>query len=494
MGLYLRDVVQWLMLSGAALACGEIMLAQTVGTFSATGQMTMPRQGHTATLLLDGRVLITGGLPIAASPFIPTNTAELYDPTTGSFTATGTMATARRWHTATRLPDGRVLIAGGYNSPTGSSLSSAEIYDPATGMFTATGDMSIGRATHAAALLNTGKVLVTGGAIFVPTYGSAVTASAELYDPASGTFSRTGNMTTIRSSPKAALLANGQVLIAPGDDGGDYGSADLYDPVAGTFSTLAFTTFTNSALVAETANLLANGSVLLTLQDSGGECFDPAELQTIFYDSAAGIFSAGPNITHPHCGSTAAQLSDGGVLIVGSLNDFAGPLPTADVYDPVAGTFSPAGAMITAHIDHRATLLGSGQVLVTGGPTSTAELYQPPSVRAAPVLLTAPGGAPGQGAILHGTTQQVVSAANPAVAGEALEIFCTGLIEGSLIPPQVAIGGQMAEVLFFGDAPGFAGLNQVNVRMPANASGGGAASVRLTYLDRPSNAVTLNVQ
>ena len=206
---YLRGVVQWLMLSGAALACGEIMPAQTVGTFSATGQMTMPRQGHTATLLLDGRVLITGGLPIAASPWIPTNTAELYDPTTGSFTATGTMATARRWHTATRLPDGRVLIAGGENSQARSSVGSAEIYDPATGMFTATGDMSIDRATHAAALLNTGKVLVTGGAI-------DGNASAELYDPASSVFMVTGNLAYPRTGHTAVLLANGKVLIAAG--------------------------------------------------------------------------------------------------------------------------------------------------------------------------------------------------------------------------------------------------------------------------------------
>jgi hypothetical protein len=284
-------------------------------------------------------------------------------------------------------------------------------------------------------------------------------------------------------------LANGQVLIAPGDDAGDYGSADLYDPVAGTFSTLAFTI--SGDLVAATANLLPTGSVLLTLQDA--EC-DVSEALTSLYDAATGVFSAGPNMPDRHCQSTAAQLSDGSVLIVGSIQDSAGPLPMADVYYPVAGAFSPAGPMITFHNNHRATLLGSGQVLVTGGPSSNAELYQPPSVRAAPVLLTAPGGAPGQGAILHGSTQQVVSAANPAVAGEALEIFCTGLIEGSLIPPQVAIGGQMAEVLFFGDAPGFAGLNQVNVLMPANASGGGAASVQLTYLERPSNAVTLNVQ
>lgn len=204
-------------------------------SFAPTGSMSVSRIWHAAALLPGGRVLITGGsVPVGGGPAAQvTAAAEIYDPATGTFTPTGSMATGRTLHTPTALPDGRVLVVGG-NSDT-QRLQSAELYDPASGTFSPAGYMlAIHGRGHTATRLASGKVLILGGFETV----SRPTAAAEIFDPATNKFTSAGNMTAARADHFAVLLNDGRVLIGGGwsDEGDILKSTEIYDPVSNTFT------------------------------------------------------------------------------------------------------------------------------------------------------------------------------------------------------------------------------------------------------------------
>jgi hypothetical protein len=474
------------------------LIAQSVGTFTPTGNMTMPRSQHTATLLLDGRVLLAGGVIIdrptsATEIFHPTANAEIYDPSTGLFTPTGSMTSARSSHIATLLADGRVLIVGGGASGT------AELYDPSTGAFTATGNLPPTHGVATATLLNDGRVLVVGYTI----------NSADLYDPSSGTFTQAGPR--LAEGPRTPVLQpDGNVLLLPTGDLGGF-SVELYNPRTNTFSRSAwpfaagFEQFEYAFIGYSTgsANLLSNGKVLVTLHSVEGV----ANYYALLFDSSTGTFAGTGVLNHGRRHQSATSLSDATVLITGGVGDQCGQFPPkAEVYDPVSGKFSLTDSTNPYRNSYTATLLRNGQVLIAGGvgcpkagsaysQLASAELYRPVSTPLPPPgLLSLSGDGRGPGAVQHADTFQLVSAGSPAVAGEILTVYCNGLAEGSVIPPQVSIGGRMAEIVWFGNTPGYAGLNQINVRVPSGVAPGPAVPLRLTYIGRPSNEVTISVR
>src|SRR5450759_4633159 len=232
--------------------------------WTATGVMIEDRYEDTATLLPDGKVLVAGGVHATKDPQGVLASAELYDPKSGSWTATGKMPTPRQSHTATLLPDGKVLVAGGSGSNSASlkpPLASAELYDPGSGSWTATGNMVTPRSDFTATLLPDGKVLVAGGLHSGVQAAAAELAAAELYDPGSGSWTATASLVTPRTGHAATLLPDGKVLVAGGYGGnGALASAERYDPGSGSWTAAGSMVTPRQS---HTATLLPDGKVLV---------------------------------------------------------------------------------------------------------------------------------------------------------------------------------------------------------------------------------------
>jgi large repetitive protein len=356
-----------------------------------TGSLASGRTLPTATLLTNGKVLVTGGQSLGTSSVVHA-TSELYDPATGTWSATGSMATGRANHTAVRLPNGKVLIVGGYSIAPSERLRSAELYDPVTGTWSSAGNMAVARNGAGLDLLSNGTVLASGGSATGTDLNA--TNSSEVFDPNTGTWTTVGNMSVARSGHSSTVLGNGKVLMAAGGAGTFtspqlHSSAELYDPVARTYTaTGAFTTprgFHRSVL-------LQNGRVLTI----GGSNFTTTAFgNSDLYDPTAGTWTATAPLFTPRISHSATLLANGRVLVAGGSGNASGVLASAEVYDAATGTWTATQPMRTARSNHAAVLLPNGKVLVVGGQgtgaSTTAELFDPAIAFAS---LANPDGAP----------------------------------------------------------------------------------------------------
>jgi hypothetical protein len=366
----------------AAVALGGGLMAvpasaATSGTFTVTGSLGAASYLDTATVLPDGEVLVLGD---------GTTSAELYNPATGTWARTGSLNVARAFQTATLLPDGNVLVAGGGETAAGS----AELYSPATGKWTLTGNMSTSRLSATATLLPDGEVLVAGGVTGGSTYQAL--SSAELYNPATGTWALTGSLGTARDEQAATLLGNGEVLAAGGLGAGAtaVSSAELYNPATGKWTP---TGALSAARQNASATLLPGGDVLETAGIDGAagpfaELYNPATGQ---WAPAIGGSLPLACIAAQDCrvGSTATLLGNGQVLVTGGLLGTAsnpGSSTSALLYNPATGTWTTTGSLSTPRTGQTASRLHDGQVLIAAGEDfakhkatilATAELYTP---------------------------------------------------------------------------------------------------------------------
>ena len=340
-----------------------------IGTFTLTGSMNVPREGHSLILLNNGQVLAVNGDTTGA------NSAELYDPASGTWSFTATPLAFHQSGSATLLANGEVLLAGG-NDFTTPLVAAAELYNPSTRQWTMTGSLPTARDFQATVLLPNGQVLVAGGE---DSTFSAL-ADAELYNPATGTWQPTASMHQARYGAVAGLLGDGTVLVAGGRDISNdtnntvLKSAEIYNPSTGNWTMIA--------------NMPTNGGPAVTLANG-----DVLVVRGAFYDPGTGTWTTTPPIpsiiklTGP---STATVLTNGEVLLTGfrSTYNLAPSEPNTFLYNFATNGYVAGPAMKSPRTANAAALLPNGQVLVSGGfhnhiggtdYFSSAELYTPPS-------------------------------------------------------------------------------------------------------------------
>lgn len=339
----------------------------TPGTWSLTGSMSAQRVGHSITLLQDGKVLVAGGIYSNAQGVVPFS--EVYDPATGLWTRAGNLNFPRytQNNMVVTLPNGKALIAGGADI-SNNDYASAELYDPATGSWSATGDLNTPRRGATLTLLKDGRAFIAAGARGLPD-GNRFLASCELYDPTKGTWTLTGNMAVAReNSQRAVRLLDGRVLVAGGEGPwyvyGD--TAELYDPTTGSWSSAGTMPWGWSGASMTT---LTDGRVLV----AGGGGTNTTSAAAL-YNPATGTWKSTAPMSLTRVGHTATLLADGRVLVAGG-GSLRGREQSSEFYDPRTETWSVGPNLHEPRVSH-VTIALPKSVLTAGGirsdPSTTA--------------------------------------------------------------------------------------------------------------------------
>jgi N-acetylneuraminic acid mutarotase len=401
---------------GASGALGSVEAVVERSPWRSARWMAQSRSAHTATRLPDGRVLVAGGSDAAGQTLAA---GELYDPAGRTWTTAGSMTHARGNHTATLLENGTVLIAGGYHQSS-VPIAETEVFDPSSQTWSDVGSMTQAQAPHTATLLPDGRVLalsITG---------------AEVYDPGSQTWSSVPSMTVGHGYHTASLLSDGKVLVV----GGYAPNAEVFDPATESWTVVGSSVFPR---ISHAAALLDDGRVLV----AGGTQNATAEL----YDPMSQTWSTAGTMAKAHEYGTASLLDNGTVLLAGGRQDEDDWLWAAEIYDPTTGGWTKAPDMANAREFHTATVLEDGSVLVAGGSSTfyevlaSAEIYDPTTDWVEVQSMTEPR---------RDHTATLLRDGSVLVAGGAdttAGLYSPGAVSWTLVPPMTVAGADTATLL-----------------------------------------------